>query len=108
MENQPVTPLTPSQADKTEKHAVNENYFERLGVAVDKTIATAAGATPDTTISADAGIASYRDKGFKGFYGRWMSRFLNLFQKDHGAKAVAGDLAQAEAAEEKMKESGLL
>lgn len=104
----PVAPLTPQEAADREQQASHEPYIERVLVAADKTIATVAGATPDTTISADAGIASYRDHGFKGLYGRWMSRFLDLFQKNHGAKAVAGDLAQAQEAEQKMKESGLL
>src|SRR6185437_9226146 len=104
----PVTPLAPEQTAAQETKATHEPYFERALVAVDKTIATFAGATPDTTISADAGIAAVKDKGFKGWYGRTMSRFLNLFQPNHAAKAVAGDEAQAREAERVMESSGLI
>lgn len=104
----PVTPLTKAQTAAQEQRATHEPYLERDLVAIDKTIATFAGATPDTTISADAGIAAVRDRGFKGWYGRAMSRFLNLFQPDHAAKAVAGDAAQAEEAERVMRDSGLI
>jgi len=104
----PVTPLTPEQTAAQEARAIHEPYIERDLVAIDKTIATFAGATPDTTISADAGIAAVKDKGFKGWYGRTMSRFLNLFQSDHAAKAVAGDEAQATEAERVMEASGVI
>ena len=104
----PVTPLTPEQTAAQEVRATHEPYIERDLVAIDKTIATFAGATPDTTISADAGIAAVKDKGFKGWYGRTMSRFLNRWQKNHAAKAVAGDEAQAKAAERVMESSGVI
>lgn len=106
--NDPVTPLTKAQTEAQEYRATHEPYIERDLVALDKTVATFAGATPDTTISADAGIAAAKDSGFKGWYGRTMSRFLNLFQPDHAAKAVAGDAAQAKAAEDEMESSGLI
>jgi len=104
----PVTKLTPGQTAKQMQQAKTEGYFERVLVGEDKEIATIAGATPDTTISEDAGIAAVEDKGFKGFYGRWMSRVLNLFQKDHGAKATAGGVAQAEEAIAVAEKSGLI
>ena len=104
----PVTPLDPQQTAAQEYKATHEPYIERDLVAIDKTIATFAGATPDTTISADAGIAAVKDKGFKGWYGRMMSRFLNLFQSDHAAKAIAGDEAQAREAERVMEASGVI
>ena len=104
----PVTPLTPEQTAAQEARAIHEPYIERDLVAIDKTIATFAGATPDTTISADAGIAAVKDKGFKGWYGRTMSRFLNRWQKNHAAKAIAGDEAQAKEAERVMEASGLI
>lgn len=104
----PVAPLTPAQVAVQEMQAAHEAYLERVLVALDKFVATAAGATPDTTISADAGIAAFQDKGFKRLYGRVMSGFLNLFQRDHGAKAAAGDVAQAEAAISVIEKSGLI
>lgn len=104
----PVTPLTAAQVAAQESRGKHESYPVRVLVALDKAIAVAAGGTPDVTISADAGVAAYRDKGFKGFYGRTMSGFLGLFQKNHGAAATAGDVGEAEEAYAFAQSSGLL
>lgn len=104
----PITPLTPEQQAAQAAKAQKERYPERVLVALDKAIATIGGATPDVTISEVAGVDAVKDKGLKGFYGRWMSRFLNLFQRDHGAKATAGGNAQASEAIEYGDNSGLL
>lgn len=105
----PVTPLTPAQTAAAEAKADHEGILEQDAVAVDKAIAKIVlNAPPDVTISEQAGVLAYKDKGFKGFYGRWMSRFLNLFQRNHGAKATAGGNAEAEEAIEYGDQSGLI
>ena len=60
------------------------------------------GGRPDETISARSARAA--ERGNKA--GVLMSKFLNLFQKDHGPKAQAGDLARAEDVEELEQKSG--
>lgn len=104
----PVHPLTAQQTKAVEAKAKAEAYPERVAVALDKAIAAIGDAPPDVTISEAAGVAAYKDRGFKGFYGRWMSRFLNLFQADHGANATAGGNAEAEQAIQYGNKSGLL
>jgi hypothetical protein len=47
---------------------------------------------PDETISSRSARAAQQGKP----WGKDMSRFLDLFQKDHGAKAQAGDAVRAE------------
>lgn len=106
-DSSPITPLTPAQVDAAQARADREVYPERVAVEADMTLAALFGAKQDTTISADAAIAAVEDKGFKGWYGRTMSRLLDFFQKDHGAKAVAGDIAHAEAAAESEEKSGI-
>lgn len=106
--NDAVTPLTAEQVAAQEARAAHEPYPERVAVALDKTVAAIADAPPDVTISEVAGADAYTAKGIRGFYGRWMCRFLNLFQSDHGAKATAGGNAEAEQAIEYGNKSGLL
>ncbi len=104
----PITPLTPTQTTKQESQAAKEGYFVRLLVSLDMLGATLFGAKNDQTISSDAAIAAVKDKGFKRTYGRIMSAFLDLFQKNHGAKAVAGDEERALAEVKEEKESKLI
>lgn len=109
MTDNPVTPLTPQQTAAQEAKADHEGILEQDAVAVDKAIAKIVlNAPPDVTISEQAGVLAYNDKGFKGFYGRWMSRFLNLFQKNHGSKATAGGNAEAWGAIRYGDKSGLI
>lgn len=103
-----VTPLTAPQTAAAEAKSAKHSYPVRDLIAIDETVATFADAPNDTTISGDAAIAAVNDKGFKGWYGRTMSRFLNLFQSNHGAKAVAGDLERAQAAEKIDEQSGVI
>lgn len=108
----PVTPLTPQQTAQQEQEALHEPLIEQDLVAVDKMLAKVVlDAPPDVTISEQAGVLAEeypKGGGIKGLYGRWMSRFLDFFQKDHGAKATAGGNAQAEEAIEYGEKSGLL
>lgn len=104
----PIKPLTLDQVAAQEAKAAKEPYPERVAVALDKAIATIADAPPDVTISEVAGVDAVDAKGIRGFYGRWMSRFLDIFQSDHGAKATAGGNAEAEEAIEYGDQSGLL
>jgi hypothetical protein len=89
----PITPLTPEQLTKQESQAAKEGAVHRDLVAVD--IATneiVLRGQMDETISSHAARADEEGKS----WGKLVSRFLNLFQSDHGAKAQAGDLERAQ------------
>jgi hypothetical protein len=89
----PITPLNSEQLAKQESQAAKEGVVHRDLVAVD--IATneiVLRGQMDETISSHAARAAEDGKG----WGRFVSRFLNLFQSDHGAKAQAGDLERAQ------------
>lgn len=105
----PIIPLTPEQTATQEAQAKEEPYVERAAVAVDKAIETVVfDGPPDVTMSEAAGVAAVKDKGFEGEVGKLVSEGLDLFQKDHGAKATAGGNAQAEEAIEYGDQSGLI
>jgi hypothetical protein len=89
----PITPLTPAEVALQEQQAAHEDFVRRVAVATDVLINVFTGGDPDETISSRAARAS--QKGSR--WGIEMSKFLDLFQKDHGAKAQAGDLQRAEA-----------
>lgn len=92
----PVTPLNPKQTATREAHSLQEPYIERVLVSdLDIPINVATGGLPDETISSRWARWAKNYKGVRGFIGRWGSRMLNLFQRDHGADAVAGDAARA-------------
>lgn len=98
----PITPLTPSQAQAQEAQAAKEGYVHRDLVAFDQGANVLLGGKPDETISSRAARADEKGK----LWGRVLSRFLDFFQKDHGAKAQAGDVERAEAVEKIEEESG--
>lgn len=104
----PITPLTPEQTAKAEAKSAKHGYVVRNLISVDQLGETLVDGPNDTTISGESAIAAQNDKGLKGWVGRSMSRFLNLFQKDHGAKAVAGDLERAQTAGKIDEESGVI
>ena len=56
----------------------------------------------DETISSRSARAAEKGKP----WGVAMSKFLDIFQKDHGAKAQAGDLERAKAVEQTELQSG--
>lgn len=90
--NLPVTPLTPEKEAQQERQAAREGYVHRVLVGLDQWVNVVCGGLPDETISSRASRAAERGK----LWGVAMSRFLNLFQRDHGPKAQAGDTERAE------------
>ena len=101
----PITPLTPQQAAQQEAQAAKEGWLHRSLVAVDimANVVILRG-QPDETISSHAARAAEQGKA----WGRAMSRFLDWFQADHGAKAVSGDLERAQNIENIEKNSGII
>jgi hypothetical protein len=100
----PITPLTPEQTAEQEAQASHEAFLHRALVGFDQFMNVLTDGDPDETISARSARAA--EKGKK--WGIEMSKFLNLFQKDHGAKAQAGDVARAEKVIEEEKQSGAI
>lgn len=89
----PVKPLTPEQVKLQEAQAAAESWLHRDAVAIDQaTNVIVLKGQPDETISSHAARAATEGK----WWGKALSMFLNLFQKDHGAKAEAGDLERAQ------------
>lgn len=88
----PITPLDPQQTAKEEAQTAKEGYLRRLPVAIDIFADEVADGPMDETISSRAARASRKGK----WWGRLLSKFLNLFQKDHGADAQAGDVERAQ------------
>jgi hypothetical protein len=87
-----ITPLTPAQTETAEVKASQEAYPKRLLIAIDMFMNVITDGDPDETISSRAARAAQQGKD----WGIAMSKFLDLFQKDHGAKAQAGDVVRAE------------
>lgn len=101
----PVQPLSPDRLVRDEAEALRHNWFVRRMIALDVLLNVwIFNGRLDETVSAHAGRAAENGK----WYGVWACRFLNLFDSDHGAHAIAGDLARAEAIEKTEDESGLL
>lgn len=95
----PVVPLTSEQQAKEEQQASKEGYLHRDLVALDQAANVITGGQPDETISTRAAIADTKGK----LWGKVVSKVLDVFQKDHGADAAAGDLERAEALENTEK-----
>lgn len=100
----PITPLTPSQTRTQEEQAAHEAYLHRVLVGLDQFFNVISDGDPDETISSRAARAAEKGKP----WGIAMSKFLNLFQKDHGAKAQAGDAERAQAVETLETDSGAI
>lgn len=83
----PITPLTPTQTEMQEAKAAHEGYLHRVLVGLDQFLNVVGDGKADMTISTRAGLAAQHGS----VIGKTLSDFLNLFQKDHGAKAAAGD-----------------
>ena len=95
----PITPLTPEQLAAQEAQAAKEGYVHRDLVALDQLANVLSGGFPDETISSRSARADLKGR----WWGRAMSWFLDRFQKNHGAKAMAGDLERAETVEKLEK-----
>jgi hypothetical protein len=87
----PITPLTPEQFEHQEAQALKEGYVKRVLIGVDDLGNVVIDGHPDETISSHSARAAVAGKK----WGIVMSKFLDFFQKDHGAKAEAGDTARA-------------
>lgn len=89
----PVKPLDLAQLQIQQARAGKEGWFHRSLVAIDICFnVVVLRGLPDETISSHSARAALEGK----LWGRVMSWFLDLFQSDHGAKAIAGDLERAE------------
>lgn len=87
----PIIPLTPAQVAACEASADHEGYLHRVIEEADVLANVATGGKQDETISSRS--ARDAEEGHEG--GVLMSKFLELFQKDHGATAIAADLERA-------------
>jgi hypothetical protein len=86
----PITPLTPEQAAQNAEETQQEGYVHRVLVGIDQ----AANVILDT--------------GIKHEVGKAISAGLDLFQKDHGAGAIEGDLTRAQDVEGIEQASGVV
>lgn len=69
-----------------------KKYIHNVLVGADQEANIITGGLPDETISSRSQRAA--DRGNPA--GKAMTKFLHLFQKNHGKKAEAGDLRRAE------------
>lgn len=90
-----ITPLTPEQIAAQEAQASKEGYVKRNLIALDMEANSLLDGKPDETISSRWARAAERGSKL-GIIG---SKLLDLFQRNHGAKAQAGDVERAKAIE---------
>jgi hypothetical protein len=88
----PVTQLTQAQFDAQKHAAVNDNYFDRVVEEADVNLNVDTGGLPGQTISGRAADDAVQGK----WWGKLACKFLNLFQKNHGAIAQADEVGHAE------------
>lgn len=105
---EPITPLTPAQTAVEEAQAAGENFITRDLVAVDILADELTGSPMGETISTRLAIDSVQGHGISREVGKIGSAILNVFQHDHGADAVAGDLERAQAEEKIVRASGIV
>lgn len=97
----PITPLTPEQQAYYEQRAEHEGWLHRALVGADQFLNVLTDGNPDETISSRAARAAEAGSPV----GKVISDFLDVFQKAHGEKAQAGDVARAENIEQKEESS---
>jgi hypothetical protein len=86
-----IVPLTPEQIAAQEAQAGKNGYIKRNLIALDMEASVVMDGNPDETISSR--LARDAEKGMEiGILG---SKILDVFEKDHGAKAQAGDVERA-------------
>jgi hypothetical protein len=100
-----ITPLTPAQIAQQEQQAAREGFIKRDLVAIDEAAGTILGGPPDVTISSDLAVDATEGHGIVKELGEVGSKILDVFQTDHGAKAIAGDLERAQAAAADMEKA---
>ena len=94
--NTGITPLTPAQEAKDEQQVVHEGHVMEDLIAVDELGNTLLlGGHPGETMSSHFARMATEDTGVKKEIGELASKGLDLFQKDHGANAEAGDVERA-------------
>lgn len=97
-----IVPLTDAQVVAQEAKTAKENFVQRDLVAVDQCANVLTGGLPDETISSRLARAAEQHE----VVGEIGSKILDVFQRDHGAKAQAGDLERADAVAMAEKASG--
>lgn len=100
----PVAPITSTQTGAQETQALHEGFIKRDLIAIDQAANVLTGGLPDETISSRLA----RDAEKHELVGEIGSKILDVFQKDHGVKAQAGDLARAEQVATVEEDSGYL
>jgi uncharacterized protein YfaQ (DUF2300 family) len=91
--DKPVIPLTPEQVAQAEAQAAKEGFLHRTLVGLDIFANVLTGGNEDETISSRSSRAATQGKK----WGIVMSKFLDIFQRDHGPKAQSGDVERAQA-----------
>lgn len=104
----PVIPLTTEETEQAAQKALHHNYFMRVLHQIDELGAALADQPIDTTISSDEGIAALKDHGFVGEQAKIVAEILNWVQRNHCAKATAGDWAQALEVAKRAETSGII
>jgi hypothetical protein len=103
----PIVPLTPAEEVAREQKASHENFITRDLITLDIAVSEATDGPMDETISTRLAIDSVEGHGISREVGRVGSACLDVFQKDHGAGAAAGDLERAEAEAAIVAQSGI-
>lgn len=99
-----IITLTPEQLALYRKRAMQESYIHRVLVALDMLVNVIFMGHPCETISARSARAATEGKR----WGILMSKFLDIFQRDHGARAQAADYERAMQVDYLEKNSGNL
>jgi hypothetical protein len=107
MNTPPITPLSSAQVVVEQVQAEHENFIVRDLVAADITASELTGGPMDETISTRLAIDSVEGHGLSKEIGTIGSKVLDIFQKDHGADAAAGDEARAEQEQAIVDKSGI-
>jgi|SRR6185437_5287011 len=100
-----ITQIDPSEVKKYETQSLEHGYIVRCLLAFDVlcNVVFFKGRL-DETISAHSARAAMEGK----LWGIWMSKFLDIFQKNHGAQAILGDEARANVISETEKDSNII
>ncbi|MGH9487137.1 MAG: hypothetical protein ACRD04_06045 [Terriglobales bacterium] len=88
--------LTPKQIRTLAGQAQREGYVHRTLVGLDQFASVLTGGLPDETISSRAQRAADAGK----WWGKAMTGFLHIFQRQHGLQAEAGDVGRDVTAEQ--------
>lgn len=104
----PIQPIDPAKEARSEEEATHHGFVMRNLVELDTAVNVLTGGLPDETISSRMARWDTEDKGIKHEVGKVVSAGLDLFDKDHGAAAEAGDLGRAKEIEQVEESTGTL